>query len=144
MKRICLIISVSICVFATAHINAQDVEAEVTQLLNRQAEAWNNGDLHQFMMGYHASDKLQFLGSAGLTEGWDEVLQRYIEKYPDKAAMGVLTFDLQRITPRTNDICTVIGTYHLDREAEGHAQGNFLLVVQRIGSEWKIIADSTH
>ena len=36
-----------------------------------------------------------FIGSKGITYGWDSTLARYKRNYPDKATMGKLTFELK-------------------------------------------------
>ena len=117
---------------------------DVRQLLNDQSEAWNNGDIEAFMEGYTKTDDLHFLGSSGLTKGWDATLARYQKGYPDRQTMGQLTFDLKEITLRTDEVCTVIGRYHLERSEMDDASGNFLIVLQKIDGNWKIVADSTH
>jgi hypothetical protein len=119
-------------------------EAEIRKMLSSQAEAWNNGDINQFMQAYWQSPELLFLGSSGPTYGWDATLDRYQRKYPDKQAMGNLRFDIQKITERSKKIYTVVGMYMLDRKGLVDLDGYFVLLVQKIGNQWLIVADSTH
>lgn len=126
------------------HGLAQTPEQDIQTLLSSQAEAWNKGDIPTFMEGYHQSADLHFLGKSGLTEGWTETLERYQKGYPDRSYMGELSFDLQRITKRTDDVYTVVGKFTLVRTEMDDASGYFLLVVQRFESGWKVVADSTH
>lgn len=122
----------------------QGADAEIRQLLRSQQDSWNAGNIDEFMAGYLNSDALHFLGKSGLTAGWQETLDRYKERYPDTETMGKLRFDLDEITRRTKDVYTVVGQYFLSREHKEDLDGRFLLVVQRIKKEWKIVADSTH
>jgi hypothetical protein len=122
----------------------QSAEEEIRSLLASQADAWNEGNIPEFMEGYHKSEDLHFLGKSGLTEGWVETLERYEKGYPDTSYMGKLAFDIQRVTKRTKDVYTVVGKFFLEREDMEDASGFFLLVVQRFGKKWKIVADSTH
>ncbi len=128
----------------TAVVDAQPAEEAIKELLKTQEAAWNKGDIEAFMEGYVKSEELHFVGASGVTHGWEATLQRYLKGYPDRQTMGVLSFDLQEITKRTDEVYTVIGRYNLKREEMDDASGIFLLVVQKVDSEWRIVADSTH
>ena len=130
--------------FLAFNINAQSAEHQIKMLLEEQSESWNTGDIEGFMAGYLETDDLHFLGSGGLTAGWDATLERYKKRYPDQQAMGQLTFDLKEITKRTKKVYTVIGKYHLSRHELDDMEGFFLIVLQKIKGDWKIVADSTH
>src|SRR5262252_7496445 len=68
------------------------VAAGVRGTLERQAEAWNRGDIDGFMRPYVKSDELTF-SSGGQTErGWQATYDRYKRKYPTPERMGHLTF----------------------------------------------------
>ena len=122
----------------------QDAADEIRALLDGQAEAWNEGDIEGFMEGYHKTADLHFLGSSGLTAGWQETLDRYKTRYPDSQAMGKLRFELHEITQRTQEVYTVVGQFFLTRTEMEDLNGYFLLVVQRIDEQWRVVADSTH
>lgn len=126
------------------NLNAQSAEEQIKTLLAVQSEAWNTGDIDGFMEGYLQTDDLHFLGSGGLTAGWHATLERYKQRYPDQQTMGQLSFDLREITRRTKDVYTIIGKFHLSRHELDDMEGFFLLVLQKIKGDWKIVADSTH
>src|SRR5713226_4570053 len=84
--------------FPTASQLSQ-VGKDLRALLNEQAEAWNRGDIDGFMKGYWKSPDTVFVGSCGVQRGWDAVLARYKKSYPDRAAMGHLTFSGLEVTP---------------------------------------------
>lgn len=119
---------------------ARDVEA-VRQILANQVDAWNRGDLEAFMKGYLPSEKLMFIGSRGLTYGWKQTLANYQKSYPDRAAMGQLTFDILEMKPLGDAHMLVIGKWHLARDLEEDAEGHFSLTWQKINGTWLIIAD---
>ena len=76
-------------------LQAQDKDLlAIQQVLDAQNAAWNEGNLEKFMEGYWNSDKLKFIGSRGLQEGWQKTLDNYKKSYPDKATMGKLTFTI--------------------------------------------------
>jgi ketosteroid isomerase-like protein len=112
------------------------------ELLTRQAEAWNRGDIDGFMQGYWRSEELTFSGSSGVSRGWQTVLERYHRSYPDRATMGHLEFSKLEITVLGDDAALILGDWHLDRES-GPVGGVFTLVARRFPEGWRIIHDHT-
>lgn len=115
-------------------------EKAIREVLAQQEECWNAGDLECFMEGYWKSDQLIFIGSKGVTYGWQKTLDNYKKSYPNKAAMGTLTFDLIIVEPLSDDFWTVIGKWSLKREKD-NPKGHFSLIFRRLGNEWVIVSD---
>jgi len=126
-------------------IQAQSNKATeaVKILLYQQMEDWNKGDIDAFMEGYWKSDKLQFIGSRGVTYGWEQTRDNYKKGYPDRATMGELSFDLIDVTQQSRNVVTVTGKFHLKRDQMDDAEGRFLLIVKKVKGKWLIIADHT-
>lgn len=124
----------------TATTNYQIAKQEITAMMMQQTKDWSNGDLEGFMQGYIKSDSLKFVGSSGLTYGWQQTLDNYKKGYPTKDYTGTLTFKLRDFDQLANDVFLVIGEFHLKRKV-GDANGMFSIILKRINGEWKIIAD---
>lgn len=125
--------------FAQDKITTSEKE-HILSLIDKQVEAWNEGNLEKFMETYWKSDKLVFMGSRGPTYGWQATLDSYKKGYPDKAAMGHLELkilDLNKIDTKT---VFLIGRFELTREI-GDLAGHFTLVIQKIDGKWVIISD---
>lgn len=120
--------------------NYKTSKTEITTMMLQTAEDWSNGDLEAFMQGYIKSDSLKFVGSSGITYGWQQTLDNYRKGYPTKDHTGTLTFNLLEFDQLSSDVFLVIGEYHLKR-AVGDADGMFSIILKRINGEWKIIAD---
>lgn len=132
------------CLIITQTIMAQNKQATAVKfLLEQQAKDWNNGDIDAFMEGYWKSDKLQFIGSKGVTYGWQQTKDNYKRGYPDKAAMGQLSFDLLGVDKQSKKVVSVTGKFMLKRESGEELSGYFLLIVKKIKGKWLIIADHT-
>ena len=116
--------------------------AQIEDLLNDQAAAWNRGDISAFMDHYWRSDELTFSSSGRTLRGWQATLDRYTRRYPDRSAMGELAFSNLEIDIIARDVALVLGNWQLTREA-GDIGGNFSLVVQRISGRWLIRHDHT-
>jgi ketosteroid isomerase-like protein len=119
---------------------SQKAKQEMLTIFGNQLAAWNRGDLPGFMEGYWNSDSLVFIGSKGLTYGWQTTLANYQRAYPDAEAMGKLSFEFFEMKPLGTKSAMVIGKWQLDRKSDV-LKGHFLLVLKRIKKEWKIVAD---
>ncbi len=116
--------------------------AAIKSVLTAQQDAWNQGDVDKFLIGYWHSPDLTFSGSSGISRGWDGVLARYKKSYPDRAAMGQLDFFNLEFRFLGRDAALVLGHWHLKRE-KGDVGGVFSLVWQRFPEGWRIIHDHT-
>lgn len=144
--RICIAFAVLFLVHACSSSSAvlqrdQDIAA-VKAILQRQAADWNRGDIDAFMEGYWRSDDLQFIGSNGVTYGWENTLARYKRSYPDRDAMGKLHFDIIRTDQLSPEVIMLTGKFTLTRK-DDTPSGHFLLVWRKIDGEWVIVADHT-
>lgn len=115
-------------------------ETEIRALMDKQTACWNAGDLECFMSTYHNSDELVFVGSNGPKYGWQVTLNNYKKSYPDKEAMGTLSFELLKFIELGKNHQLVIGKWSLKRRLD-NPNGHFSIVFKKIKGEWKIIAD---
>lgn len=114
----------------------------IEKVLNMQELAWNRGDIGEFMFGYWRSKYTEFENDSGIYQGWDDVLKRYEKAYPNRAAMGQLTFSGLEIHVLSANSAYVIGKYRLDREKD-HPEGVFTLIFRKFDDGWKIVNDHT-
>jgi photosystem II stability/assembly factor-like uncharacterized protein len=119
----------------------KDLE-EINKVLEMQSVAWNEGDVEKYMEGYWNSDSLSFIGKNGITKGWKATLERYKKAYPDKAAMGRLTFTLLSEEALGKENYMVVGKWHLQREKD-EVGGHFTLIWKKVKGKWKIMSDHT-
>jgi len=119
----------------------KDIE-RVKTLLFQQQKDWDNGDIDAFMEVYWKSDELQFGGANGITRGWQNTLENYKKRYPNKAAMGGLTFKIKDITKQGRKVISLTGSWDLKRDI-GDIGGHFLLIWRKIDGDWRIVADHT-
>ena len=116
--------------------------AAILQVLQTQADAWNRGDLEAFMQTYAPVEELRFASGGNVTYGWKPTLERYKQRYPDRAAMGTLAFSELTVTALSSDAALVFGHWQLTR-AHDAPHGLFTLLVRRTPGGWKIFADHT-
>lgn len=122
--------------------DAATANAAVRQVLTEQSACWSKGDIACYMQGYWMSDSLLFVGSRGLTYGWQQTLENYKRGYPDAAAMGQLTFVLKEMRRLSPETMLVVGKWHLKRNvAAGDLEGHFSVIFRKFEAGWRIIAD---
>ena len=137
-----LVSTFSLISFGEEKISEKE-KLKIENLLAKQVEAWNEGNLEKFMETYRNSEKLSFVGSRGPTLGWQQTLENYKAGYPDKAAMGNLKFTILNISKIDKKTIYVIGKYDLTREI-GNVRGYYTLVIQKFGKEWLIVSDHSN
>ena len=137
---------------------AAEPKSEIESVLHAQQDAWNRGDIEAFMNGYWKSDETVFVSGDDVTRGWQKVLDRYKNKYSDRAKMGSLTFSDLEIKELSDDSAVVLGSWRLERATDPPSQsaspartsgatsephGRFTLIFRRFPDGWKIVHDHT-
>ena len=112
-----------------------------TSILKQQAD-WNRGDIPAFMEVYWKSENLQFIGANGITKGWQQTLDNYKRRYPDRDAMGQLTFGIASMEKLSKKSVFLVGTWDLKRKNDAPG-GYFTLIWKKIKGKWVITADHT-
>ena len=137
-----------------AHLRAQDTtsplhtatqqELDVVKVLLAQESAWNHGDLEGFIKSYKKSPDTIFITHQVL-HGVDGLFEEYRRDYPNKAAMGTLSFSQLEVHSLDEKFAVCIGKYELDRSKKdgGHSEGLFSLIFEKTDQGWKIILDHT-
>lgn len=115
-------------------------EKTIRALLEKQTQAWNNGNIEEFMNGYWENDSLMFIGKSGVTYGWTNTLNNYKKGYPDTAAMGKLTFNILQVKKLSGKYYHVVGKWFLKRSI-GDVGGHYTLLFRKINRRWVIVAD---
>ncbi|MEO8795223.1 MAG: DUF4440 domain-containing protein, partial [Daejeonella sp.] len=119
MKKLFLLLLI---LTSTSYIvNAQSESSDVKKIkavLEDQRIAWNNGMIKDYMQGYWNSESLVFIGKNGPKYGWQNTLDNYVKGYPDKKAMGFLTFDIKEVRLLNSKNAFVIGAWNLKRESD--------------------------
>lgn len=137
MKTFCFLsfFIISVCV----HSQSNDEQA-IRRILNDQTEAWNSGNIENFMRGYWKNDSLMFIGKSGVTRGWKTTWENYKKNYPDTTAMGKLSFYLVQVKQLCPEYFYVVGKWHLKRTI-GDLSGHYTLLLKKIKNQWFIISD---
>ena len=122
--------------------NGQNKEMEeIQKVMGLQEEAWNEGNIEQFMEGYWKSDSLMFIGKNGIKYGWQTTLDNYKVSYPDKTAMGKLNFEILKL--EVNGVSAyMLGKWKLTR-TEDMPNGHFTLYWKKKDNKWLITIDHT-
>ena len=132
----------------------EEAKSEIEALIQEHAAIWNRGDLEAFAAVY-AEDAV-FLSPSGVTRGRDEVLARYQDRYPDRAAMGTLALEVLDMRFAYGEVgddghravtgVSVAGRWSLSYPDEDREDASGLtLIVLRPGprGDWLIVQDAS-
>ena len=117
---------------------------EIYNLMKQQENAWNNGNIENFMNVYWKNDSLVFIGKSGINYGWDKTFSNYKNSYKTKEQMGTLEFK-NLICNTINDSTHIVtGKWSLKRnDSIGNINGFYSLVWVKKQTGWKITYDHT-
>ncbi len=122
--------------------NEKEGATAIRTVMSMQQNCWNQGDIDCFMESYWQSDSLTFIGDNSVTYGFEITYQRYQTIYPDRAAMGQLTFNIIKLDQLALDAYHMVGQWTLDRDS-GNIGGYFTLLFRKIDDQWVIVRDHT-
>ena len=135
------LLTTSFLVFFVGSLPAQSKEeTAIRNVLKRQVNDWNLGNIENYMQGYWKSDSLVFVGKNGIRQGYTSTLESYKKGYPDTTAMGKLNFELLQLKRLSANYYFVTGKWHLQRTI-GDLKGYFTLLLKKIKRKWLIVAD---
>ena len=123
-------------------VKPSDQTAKIKQVLAKQRDAWNQGNVDGFMEYYWKSDDLTFSSGGKTTRGWKATKAGYKKRYATREMMGTLDFDELEVSLLGEEAALVLGRWHLKRDVDSLG-GNFSLVFRRVEGQWLIIHDHT-
>ena len=141
MKNISIIL-IAVLLSCQNSVNTTSIKEDILNVLMSQQNAWNEGNIEKYMEGYLRSDSLRFASGGSVSYGWETTLNRYLKGYPDKDAIGQLTFSNINIKLISETSALVFGKWELDRK-EDHPWGLFTLLFQKTNEGWRIVHDHT-
>ncbi|HEU5414557.1 MAG TPA: nuclear transport factor 2 family protein [Candidatus Angelobacter sp.] len=136
----------------TAQQQEKELSAEMRQQLKQgikhvlisQVDAWNHGNLENFMEGYWRSPELTFFSGATVTKGWEPTLARYQQRYKSAGKeMGHLEFQDLDVNLLSRRSAVVTGTWKLTMSDGKTPHGLFTLIFMRFPEGWRIVHDHT-
>lgn len=111
----------------------------------RQRGGVSAGDLDRFMTCYADDPATSYVGSGKLVTGYQAIRAMYASRFGggSRAAMGMLTIDIDSLRLIADDAAYVVGRFHLRRPAAdgGDVTGLTTLVFRRQADRWLIVAD---
>jgi len=125
-----------------APLDTASIETDIRETLARQDAAWNRGDIDAFMEDYVKSEDLRFASGGNINRGWQATIDGYKARYPDKAAMGTLSFADLEIDVFSDTDALVFGRWKLERETD-EPGGLFTLHMTHVNGKWIIASDHT-
>ena len=120
---------------------ATALRAELAALLAAQAADWSRGDVEAFAAIY--ADDATFVAPSGMTQGRAALVERYRQRYPDRAAMGTLTLEVLELRPGGERAASIVARWTLAYPDKQPVSGLTLLVFHRLPEGWRIVQDAS-
>ncbi len=117
----------------------QNVENEITDILEQQKVSWNEENIEGFMEYYWNSEKFTFQSGNKRIHGWDALLSRYKESYSGEKWRKLDFTDIE-IKVLSNDIAYVLGRWKL-LSKDSSEEGLFTVIFLRMPEGWRIVHD---
>ncbi len=137
-----LTIFLNFTAYATKKPAIQNPQSEILAVLETQKDAWNKGNLEEFMKGYWRSPKLTFFSGGVKRAGYDGVLERYRQTYQSEGKeMGKLTFSQIEVEMIGKKAAFVSGRFDLVLSDGKKLGGLYTLILRQFNDGWKIIHD---
>lgn len=117
---------------------------DVQNVLDKQIEQWNLGNIDGFMEGYWNSDSMLFVTAKGPRYGFNAVSDSYKINYPSKEAMGNLRFEIIKIqwVDKESGVSQVLGKWYVAENSKPQT-GYFSLIFKYINQQPRIVIDHT-
>ena len=144
MKRIvCLLVLLITADALTAEVKKPSAEETAIQkVLHDQVDAWNKGDLAEFMVGYWNSKDLTFYSGKDKHQGWDQAFARYKKRYQGEGQeMGTLAFSELEVQLLSPEFAVVKGRWNVEMKKET-LNGLFTLIMRNSEKGWVIVHDT--
>lgn len=140
MKKSFLIVLIGMFIVAGLWAENFKKDAKTIQtIMDRQVNAWNEGNIDGFMAGYWKSDEFTFQGGKKRLKGWETLRAMYKKNYAGEK-MGKLEFTDIEMKPLGKSYVLVTAQWRVTSKEEVK-EGLFTLIFQRFGKDWKIIHD---
>lgn len=142
------VIGIALCLFALSGRSPaapdSNAEREVRELIDRQADDWNKGDLEAFLKGYWSSKDVVFQSGGDRMRGFDAVRDRYFKRYKaDGKPMGKVTFSEIEVESLGPDSAYARGRWRLKMNDGDEPSGLFTLILRKLPEGWRIVHDHT-
>jgi beta-aspartyl-peptidase (threonine type) len=142
-----LIVALGLIIAVTRSPRAQGPDgsvAAIQQVLDKQVQDWNKGNLDAFLEGYWKSPKVVFLSGGSRNVGFEAMRDRYVKRYKAEGkAMGRVVFSEVEIETLGPDSAFVRGRWGLTMPDGKKPGGLFTLIFKKFPEGWKIIHDHT-
>lgn len=147
MKRffaaiIILVAPLTSCNEGSSSTLSKGEQAAIMTVMQKQAEAWNSGNIKGYMEAYLNDPELRIASDRGVSRGWTHITELYSSNYPTSEMMGELTYEDISITPLPPYHAQIFGRYVLKRpEPMPISMGHYTLLFKKTSDGWRIIHD---
>jgi len=117
------------------------VRREILAVLDHGAQAWDAGNLDDFVSDYLPDSETTFIVKTGVLHGIDAIRGVYAARFAPGAQRDSLHFQNVEVDILAPDVVNTIAWYVLTRGDSITARGPTSLVMRRVNGRWRIVHD---
>lgn len=117
------------------------IRGEVMAVLNHGANAWDAGNLDDFVSDYLPDSETTFITKTGVLHGVDAIRSVYATRFAPGAQRDSLHFRSIEVDILGPSLVNTIAWYVLTRGDSITSQGPTSLVMRRVSGRWRIVHD---
>ncbi|MCH7643901.1 MAG: nuclear transport factor 2 family protein [Myxococcales bacterium] len=125
---------------AAAEGDAGNVEAAIRSVLSAQGEAWNRGDLVDYMASIARGEHTRHIFNNEITVGYTAIEARLQARYPDPSDMGAISYSDLDVSVLAPDAASAFAHWTF-QHGDNTFAGVFTLIFREINGSWVIVHD---
>ena len=126
--------------FAGFAQSANKDEQAIREVIQKELEYWNAGNIEGYVSLYAPEDSVRMLWTTGSCYGRDSILAFY-KKYWPKERMGHLTFTEVKLERLSDTYYFTQGFFHVRQKDGKTSNGRFSGLFKKINGKWYIYTD---
>lgn len=140
--RRCVIPLTALLVVSAAAIaeDQLDIPAAIRSVLVAQGEAWNRGDLPDYLASFARNEQTRHIFNHEITAGYSAIETRFQARYPDPSDMGKISFSDLKVSVLAPDAASAFAHWTFEHGDKTFA-GVFTLIFRHLDGRWVIVHD---
>jgi hypothetical protein len=136
-----LLIMATATILTSFNMPKGNAAQEVKQALEGQIAAWNNGDLETAMGFYWNSPEMLWISKNGTEKGYQEVLDMFLEQYPDRSRMGVYSYEPLHIEQVSDKAVYFVFRWKIELEGNQLMGGISSQLWKKLDGRWVVTSE---
>jgi hypothetical protein len=118
-----------------------DPQSQVKVALDEQVRAWNSGELEKAMAYYWNSTDMLWINRAGVSKGYQPVLEDYLKSYTDRSQMGTYSYTPLHIQTLSPELVYFVFKWKIEVKDKKPMGGVSSQIWKKINKSWVVVSE---